>query len=336
MTRLEQKLRAALQRFGVGKSSALVVAISGGADSVSLLDACVRLNKRGKLPVKIFAAHLNHRLRGEEADGDEAFVRRLAEERGIECQIEQIAVADYAKAAKRNLEATARHIRYDFLARAAERCGAEWVCTAHTLDDQAETVLMRLLRGTGAEGLRGIHEISSLGSRTKLIRPLLQVTRAEVLEHCINCNLEFRHDSSNFSPELTRNRIRHDLIPLLQHFNRRSNEAIVRTAELIAADDDCLGQIAAKTFSEARTSTGLNAKLLKTCHLAVQRRVLRLWLEEVRGNLLRIDAVHISALESLILRPEGGRVIELPGGWQVRRKSGVLELTREQDMAWKS
>lgn len=330
MTRLEQKLKSALWQFDGEKDSALVVAISGGADSVSLLDACVRLHQRGKLPVKIFAAHLNHLLRGEESDDDEAFVRRLAEKRGVECLIERIAVADFARTAKRNLEATARRIRYDFLARVAGKFGAKLVCTAHTLDDQAETILMRLLRGTGAEGLRGIREVSPLGKTAKLVRPMLRVSRAEVLAHCTTYDLEFRHDSSNFSPELTRNRIRHDLIPLLQKFNRRSNEAIIRTAELIATDDDCLGQVAARALAEVRMDIGLNAKLLKTYHLAIQRRVLRLWLEEARGDLLRIDAVHISALESLIQRPEGGRVIELPGGGQVRRKSGVLEFTCEQ------
>ncbi|MEK7830602.1 MAG: tRNA lysidine(34) synthetase TilS [Acidobacteriota bacterium] len=328
MTKLEQKLNTELRRFGVGESSSLVVAVSGGADSISLLDACVRLSGRDKLPVKIFAAHLNHQLRGEESDGDEAFVRRLAVELGIECLIERIAVADFAKAEKRNLEATARRLRYEFLARAAESFRAEFVCTAHTLDDQAETILMRLLRGTGADGMRGIRLASPLGENAKLIRPMLAVTRAEVLEHCARYNLEFRRDSSNLSSELTRNRIRQELIPLLQSFNQRSNETLIRFAELVADDDDYLRQIALAALAEARIGDGLNAKFLKKLHPAIQRRVLRLWLEELRGSLLRIEAVHISALESLILREEGGRTIELPGGWQVRRKSGVLEITR--------
>lgn len=327
MTKLEQKLLAALRRLGVGENSSLVVAVSGGADSVSLLDACVRLRERGKLSVKVFAVHLNHQLRGEESDGDEAFVRRLNAELGVECLVERIAVADFAKAEKRNLEATARRLRYDFLARAAESLKADFVCTAHTLDDQAETILMRLLRGTGAEGMRGIRRISQLNENVRLIRPMLTVARTEVLEHCTHYNLDFRQDSSNLSSELTRNRIRHELTPLLQSFNQRSNETLIRFAELISDDDDCLRQITAEALAKTRTGDGLSAKLLNKHHPAIQRRVLRLWLEELRGSLLRIEAVHISALESLILREEGGRVIELPGGWQVRRKSGVLEIT---------
>lgn len=327
MTKLEQKLKSELRRLNAGENCSLVVAVSGGADSVSLLDACVRLNQQGKLSLKIFAAHLNHQLRGEESDGDEVFVRRLASELGIECLIERIAVASFASAEKRNLEATARRLRYDFLARAAKSFSAEFVCTAHTLDDQAETILMRLLRGTGAEGMRGIRRVSQVGENSKLIRPMLAVTRAEVLAHCTQYNLKFRQDSSNLSSELTRNRIRLELIPLLRSFNQRSNETFVRFAELITEDDDYLRQIASAALAETRVDGGLNARLIKNYHPSIQRRVLRLWLEESRGNLLRIEAVHISALESLILCEEGGRIIELPGGWQVRRKSGVLGIT---------
>lgn len=336
MTKLEQKLRAALRRLGVEENSSLVVAVSGGADSVALLDACTRLARRGKLPINIFAAHLNHQLRGEESDGDETFVQQLTLNRGLECLIERIAIADFAKAEKRNLEATARRLRYEFLARAAGKFDAKFVCTAHTTDDQAETILMRLLRGTGAEGLQGLHPMLRLSETAGLIRPLLKVSRVEVLEHCVHYGLEFRQDSSNWSPKLTRNRIRHELIPLLQSFNPRSNEAMIRTMELITADDDCLRQIAKEALAKSRAKAGLSAKLLQQFHPAIQRRVLRLWLEETCGSLLRIEMVHILGLESLILRPEGGRVIELPGGWQVRRKSGVLGITCEQDKARQS
>ncbi|MFN0107303.1 MAG: tRNA lysidine(34) synthetase TilS [Blastocatellia bacterium] len=326
MMKLERKLKAALRQLGVGQTFSLVIAISGGADSVSLLDACVRLKKHGKLPGALFAVHLNHQLRGEESDGDEDFVQRLAAERGVELHIERIAVADVARAEKRNLEAVARRLRYEFLAQAAKRFNAAFVCTAHTLDDQAETIWMRLLRGTGAEGLHGIHPISPLSETAKLIRPMLSVTRAEVLAHCEHYNLDFRLDSSNLSRELTRNRIRQELIPLLKGFNQRSNETLVRSAKLISDDDDCLRQIAAEVLAKTRSGQKVNAKLLKQYHPAIRRRVLRMWVEETRGNLRRVGAVHIAALESLIECEEGGRVIELPGSWQVRRKHGVLEI----------
>ncbi len=328
MTKLEQKLKAALRRFGVGESVALVVAVSGGADSVSLLDALARLDERGKLPVKIFIAHLNHQLRGEESDGDEAFVRSLAELYGFDCFAERAAVAETAKAEKRNLEATARRMRYEFLARAAQTCGAPLVLTAHTQDDQAETVLMRLLRGSGAEGLRGIHPVRALHESVNLLRPMLSVTRAEVLEHCAHYDLKFRSDSSNDSPEFTRNRVRQELLPLLRSFNPRSEEALARLAELLADDQDYLQQIALGVLAEIRHGANLVAKLLREQPPAIRRRVLRLWLRQERGGLERIEAVHLKAIERLILRGAGNRLIELPDGWRVRLKSGNLCLAQ--------
>jgi len=331
VTKLEQKLKAALRRFGVGETKALVVAVSGGADSVSLLDALARLDERGKLPAKIFIAHLNHQLRGEESDGDEAFVRSLAEYYGVECFAERAAVAETAKAEKRNLEATARRMRYDFLARVAQICGARMVLTAHTQDDQAETVLMRLLRGSGAEGLRGIHPIRPLNESVKLIRPMLAVARAEVLEHCAHYDLKFRSDSSNDSLEFTRNRVRQELLPLLRSFNPRSEEALARLTELLDDDQDYLHQIALGVLAEIRQGANLVAKPLREQPPAIRRRVLRLWLRQERGGLERIEAVHLKAIERLILRGHGGRLIELPGGWRVRLMSGNLCLVQSPE-----
>jgi len=326
LTNLERKLKAALRRFGVDGAPALVLAVSGGADSVSLLDALARLGKRGKLPATIFAAHLNHQLRGEESDEDEAFVRRLAAQLGLECFVERAAVAEAAKSEKRNLEATARQARYEFLARAAHRCGARHVLTAHTQDDQAETILMRLLRGSGAEGLRGIHAVRQLSESATLIRPLLAVTRAEVIEHCGRHHLSFRTDSSNYLPDFTRNRVRQELLPLLRSFNPRADEALSRTAELLADDQDVMHEFAVGALALAERGAGLDAKQLRDQAPAIRRRVLRLWLKEERGGLQRIGAVHLKAIERLLLSGRGGRVIELPGGWRVLLKANCLTI----------
>ena len=329
MTKLEQKLKAALRRLGIEKAPSLLVAVSGGADSVSLLDALTRLNKRGKLPARILVAHLNHQLRAEESDEDEAFVIQLARENDLEYFVEQSPVAEITRNEKGNLEATARRLRYDFLARAAQMCGANFVLTAHTQDDQAETILMRLLRGSSAEGLRGIHTVRRLAVRelsqsVELVRPMLAVTRAEVIEHCEHYHLKFRTDSSNDLPDFTRNRIRQELLPLMRSFNPRSDEALTRMADLLAEDRDVLHQIALNAMAEARKETGLNAKTLREQAPAIRRRVLRLWLEEERGGLQRIEAIHLKAIEQLILRNHGGRVIELPADWRVLLKSGIL------------
>ncbi|MDQ3009852.1 MAG: tRNA lysidine(34) synthetase TilS [Acidobacteriota bacterium] len=324
MTKLEQKLKATLQRLGIENTPSLLVAVSGGADSVSLLDALERLNKCGKLPARILIAHLNHQLRGEESDEDEAFVIQLARQNNLEYFVEHSPVAEIMRNEKANLEATARRLRYEFLARAAQACSASFVLTAHTQDDQAETILMRLLRGSGAEGLRGIRPIRQLGQSVELVRPMLTVTRAEVIEHCERYHLKFRTDSSNTLPDFTRNRIRQELLPLMKSFNPRSDEALTRMADLLAEDHDVLHQIALNVLTKARKETGLSAKTLREQVPAIRRRVLRLWLEEERGGLQRIEAVHVKAIEQLILRNHGGRVIELPGDWRVLLKSGIL------------
>jgi len=330
VTKLELKLKPAIRRLGVGESSSFVVAISGGMDSVALLDALVRLRHQGKLPVKLVVAHLNHRLRGEESDGDEEFVRRLASEHELDCLTEQISVAEIALREKQNLEAVARRLRYEFLARTAETVGAAFVCTAHTLDDQAETVLMRLLRGAGAEGLAGIQTVRPLGQSVTLIRPLLAVTREEVVAHCDQYSLEFRHDSSNDSTFFTRNRVRHELLPLLKSFNPRAVQTLARLANLLADDEGFLQLTTTEALAEIRQGKGLSIKRLMMLHVAIRRRVLRMWIKEVRGGLQRIEAVHLAAIERLIGAGKSGRIIELPGGWQVRRKSGVLELAQAE------
>jgi tRNA(Ile)-lysidine synthase len=328
VTKLEQKLRAALRQMSIGTDVSLIVAVSGGADSVALLDALLRLRKHNQAPQTIQAAHLNHQLRGEESDGDENFVREMAASLDIRFIVDRIAVGAHAQAERQNLEAMARRLRYEFLTRSAEEFGAQFVCTAHTQDDQAETVLMRLLRGSGTDGLRGVHSIRPLSKTVKLIRPLLSVSRTEVIAHCAYHKLEFRSDSSNFSLDFTRNRIRHELMPLLRSFNPRADEALARTADLSAGDQDFLGQISADVLAEARLDLDLDMKLLRKQPTAIRRRVLRLWLSEHRAGLQRIEAVHLEAIEQLIARGHGGRTIELPGGWRVWLKSGRLKIAQ--------
>lgn len=328
MTVLEKKLRASLRRLRLGER-AVLVAVSGGADSTALLDALVRL-RRG-LPGQVFAAHLNHLLRGEESDADEAFVREMAARLEVALIVEREPVAEHARAEKINLEAMARRLRYDFLRRAAQSCGASVIVTAHTRDDQVETMLMRLLRGSSAEGLRGIHQVVKLGSEAQLIRPLLEVTRAEVLAHCEHYRFAFCTDSSNLSAEFTRNRVRRELLPLLRTFNPLFDAALIRTIKQMTDDADYLNGAAAEIFATTDAGWSLDIQILRATHPAIRRRVLRMWLRAVRGDLRRIAAVHLASLDALITSGEGGRYVELPGGWQAHRQAKRLVLTQVQD-----
>src|SRR5262245_11821346 len=268
MTELEKKLRGVLRRFGIGAQDSIVAAVSGGADSVALLDALARFQRSAGQPGSIIVAHLNHQLRGEESDEDEAFVRDLADRLRLPVFTERIAVAERAKEEKENLEAVARRLRYEFLLRVAEARGAKIVFTAHTLDDQAETILMRLIRGSGAEGLRGVHQVVVLNETVKLVRPMLQITRAEVIEHCDHYNLAYRSDSSNFSRDFTRNRIRLELLPVMETFNPRVKQSLARASESGARDEDYLRAVAVEILARSREGDRKSTRL-NSSHLGI-------------------------------------------------------------------
>jgi len=331
MTTFERKLREALRRLGVEPDSTVVVAVSGGADSTALLDGLVRLRLEKRWPMKIHAAHLNHRLRGEESEADESFVRDLAARLRVEIFIERIDVSEEAARRRANLEATARDLRYDFLRRCAGRAGAEFVLTAHTRDDQAETVLMRLIRGAGTHGLRGILHDRPLGDSIRLLRPMLAISRADVIEYCRRHSLEWRTDSSNYSIDLTRNRVRLELLPLLRSFNPGIDETLAREAELMRDDAECLDALGAALVDEAQADGRLRIDILNQARPAIRRRTLRLWLQAHGGE--GIDTSHILAIETLLSPGKSGRRIELPGGWIVAREFDGLVLRRASQAA---
>jgi tRNA(Ile)-lysidine synthase len=225
---LAAKVEACCRRHEIG-SGPVVVAISGGPDSVALTRALLDLQSTLRLQPLILA-HLNHQLRGAESDADESFVEAMSRglledgigDVGFISQKED--VRRQALEAKDNLEKVARETRYAWLAHVARDAGARWVVTGHTANDQAETVLHRLLRGAGLKGLRGIAERRPLGESVTVIRPMLAVTRAEVTEYLRIKGQTFREDSSNLDRRLTRNRIRHELLPYLE---KEHNPAMV-------------------------------------------------------------------------------------------------------------
>jgi tRNA(Ile)-lysidine synthase len=202
-----------------------IVAVSGGADSVALLRASIEAGC-----TNLTVAHVNHQLRGEESEADEDFVKRLAESLGLAFHSERIDL----KKEPGNLEAEARRLRYEFLERVAVHGGASWIATGHTADDQAETVLHRLLRGAGLQGLRGIAGVKTpptAMSGLVVIRPLLAVTGTQIIDYLSLVNQSFRTDSSNANPRFTRNRIRAEVVPLLKTFNPEVASVLGRLAE---------------------------------------------------------------------------------------------------------
>lgn len=225
-----------LQRHDL-EQSAGIVAVSGGPDSIALAHLLVELLQKGKLPRLIFA-HLNHQLRGEESDADEAFVQQLptlwqiADDPRLLCKTTRIDVAAIAEAERDNLESIARRERYGWLAQLARAGGAAWIATGHTADDQAETVLFRLLRGSGVVGLGGMSERRPLGNALWLIRPLLSVRRQALHDYLRDGKIPYRIDSSNRDRRFSRNRLRLELMPMLEeHYNAATVEVFCRLAD---------------------------------------------------------------------------------------------------------
>ena len=318
----------------------VVVAVSGGADSVALLLALDELLKTGRVAVRLTVAHLDHGLRGKQGAEDARWVMELAGEIGVEVKMGRASVKKLAADVGDNLEQAARRARYEFLAEVAEECGARVVLTGHTLDDQAETVLLRLLRGSGAEGLSGMEPVRELvtGKDVMLARPLLRwARRAETEKYCRERGVEFRMDEMNEDEGFARVRVRRRLLPLMESFNPRVAESLARTAELLREDATVLNEAAAELLKAASVEEGasgnaggasigasLNVNLLAQAQAAVRRRALRLWIASGRGDLRRLELVHLLGVEKLLKGERGGRRAELPGGSFVERRRGRL------------
>ena len=320
----------------------VVVAVSGGADSSALLLALDELLKAGRLGLQLTVAHLDHGLRGEAGEEDARWVEALARELGVEVEVGRADVKEISAGAGDNLEQAARRARYEFLAGVAEKCGARVVLTGHTLDDQAETVLLRLLRGSGAEGLSGIEPVRALVAKgeVQLARPLVGwARRALTEEYCRERGVEFRVDAMNVDERFSRVRVRRQLLPLLESFNPRVVEALSRTAELLREDATVLNTAAEELLSLASEEeknavsekgasipASLSVDVLGRASAAVRRRALRLWLARGRGDLRRLELVHLAGVEKLLKGERGGRVAELPGDCFVERRRGRLLL----------
>lgn len=312
----------------------LVVAVSGGADSMALLLGLDELSKAGRLAVAITVAHLDHGLRGEVGEADAQWVAETATSLGYEVALGRASVKAKAAESGDNLEQAARRARYEFLARVASERKVHMVLAAHTMDDQAETVLLRLLRGSGAEGLSGIEPVRRLDEKHPLllVRPLLLwARRAETEEYCLERGVVARVDAMNADERFARVRVRKSLLPLMQTFNGRVVEALARTALLLREDASALEMAAAELLRAAsdeedgaRDASPLRVEVLRCAPVAVRRRALRQWIARGRGDLRRIELAHLLAVERLLTGERGGRMIELPGGGRVSRKRGLI------------
>jgi tRNA(Ile)-lysidine synthase len=305
----------------------VVVAVSGGPDSVALLFILHRLAPA--LELELHVGHVNHLLRGAESDAEEEFVRELACELGLPCQIRRQETEKAAASSKANLEDYARRMRYAFLFELADGCGSSLVATAHTANDVAETFLLKALRGAGISGLAGIYptqpNVMADGSVVNVVRPLLGVSRAQILSYLTRYGRTFREDSSNRDLAFDRNAVRHELIPWLERrFNPEVVEVLGRTARLLREVEDFLEPILEAAFQQSRTggedeAVSLAVEALLAAHPLVQREGVRRAVREQKGDLRDITYQHVEDVLALA-RGQSGTEAHLPGGVRVRRE----------------
>ena len=298
--------------------SCLLVAVSGGPDSICLVHILAKLKEA--LGIRLHITHLNHQLRGAESEADAQYVSNLAQRLGIPATIEKREVKAYQTLKRISLEEAAREVRYTFLAQVAGAIGVSQVAVGHTMDDNIETILMHLIRGSGTRGLQGLRprtEWHLSGNSLTIIRPLLGVSRKETANYCQDHKLMPRLDTSNLSLSPLRNRIRLKLLPLLKSYNPQVDEAILRTARIAGEDLAFLEKEGLRVWDKIAQRQGNiiildKAKFLEL-PLALKRHLLRMSLEKLLGTLKDIEMCHIEEIMDALTKPAGRR-LSLPGG----------------------
>lgn len=302
--KLQKLLKSSLEQ-----DAHYLLAVSGGADSLALAHACAALAKKGWGTYSV--CHVEHGLRGAEALRDMRLVESFCREQGLSCCVKHVDVRTYAQKEHLSTEDAARRLRYRALRSAAKEAGASLIVTAHHMGDQAETVLLRLMRGAGLEGLAAMR-----AKQGDILRPLLGVERGELEAYCQAQGLAYCHDSTNDDVRYTRNRVRRELLrDIAQQYNPDIVPALARTAALLALDADFMEAMAKAFFDGlAKISEGqisLRLDVLLSLHKAVRLRVLRKAYYKLSS--VELDYERTLALEALCVRRSGGKLIQLPG-----------------------
>jgi tRNA(Ile)-lysidine synthase len=310
-----------------------VIGLSGGADSTVLLHAMHDLSARAELNWRLHPAHLHHGLRGDEADADCQFVSDLADEFNLPFHSERVDIQAESDQGGGSLEEVARQRRYEFLERVALQTGSELVAVAHHADDNAETVLHRICRGTGLRGLSGIRDVRPINpdSHVRVVRPLLRQRRETIEEICAGHSFQVRQDSSNLSPAFTRNRIRREILPMLaESVNPQISDALLRLAEHAKWLGTYLEDAAARTFdslviSERPRHIVLNNRALLAKQRIIQAEVIRRTIAMVSPGEQELGFTHVDAVLRLVADPASGKEVHVPGPVVIRKQYDHLD-----------
>ena len=327
---LLEKVHATLVKHRMlASGGTLLVAVSGGIDSVVLLTVLNRL--ASEFSVRLAIAHLDHGLRGQEAEEDADFVHRLAATLDLPINRERIDIKAVAEERRMNLEAAARDVRRAFLERSARAVGAERIALGHTLNDRVETLLFHLVRGAGPTGIVGMHPINP-----PYIRPLIDVSRDEILSFALEQGLTWREDCSNLDLSFSRNRIRHQIMPLCRDMNPRFLEAAARTADLLLDERSALETLLDVSWNDVLIkhdagSVILDRQRLRALPLEIQRLLLRRATARARGHLRGIEKKHIDALHTLANTPHPHAETDLPALFAYATKQELRLTIDRQD-----
>lgn len=306
----------------------VVVAVSGGPDSMALLHILYSL--KDKYHLTIHAAHLNHMLRGREADEDTKYVEEYCKSLNIPCTVKYVDIKKMSRDEKLSLEEAGRKARYQLFNDVAEEIKATKIALAHNMNDQAETLLMRIMRGTGLDGLCGIKPVRD----GLYIRPLIHTIRADIEKYNMENNIKPRIDSSNLETLYTRNKIRLELVPYIkEHFNASIEHSLSSMAEILSEDNSYIDDAAEKALSlmvvRKRGKIFFNIDDFRKQHKAIKKRLVRKAIEAVKGNIVGIEGRHIDLLMEIAEENRTGAAVELPGGITARCSFGKIEILKQ-------
>ena len=318
-------------------NDAVIVGVSGGPDSVALLDILHSINTVKNLQLRLYVAHLNHRLRGESSEEDAQFVQNLSNKLSLPFVLKEVDIQEVARRTRRSIEETARAERYQFYTELSQKLNAAAVAVGHTADDNAETILHRIIRGTGMSGLEGIPVKRPLAtdSPAHIVRPLLFAWRKEIIDYLGRRQMDYRTDASNAETIYLRNKIRLELIPILEkHYNPNIKHALVQLSQILNVNNEYLSQEAGKILKECAIENDggsyiINSRLLAKQPVILQQRVFREILLFLKIPLQEVTYEHYAKILSEITKTGRGQRFQLPGGLYLWHEHGMLHFEKD-------
>jgi tRNA(Ile)-lysidine synthase len=331
LSKLLQTVERTIETYGMLEpKDSVIIGVSGGPDSVALLHVLFLIASRFSL--KLGVAHLNHCLRRNDSDKDAQFVEVLAKKYDLPCYTHKKDVLKYQIENKLSLEEAARRVRYTFLNNVADTMQYNKIAVGHHSDDNAELILMNLFRGSGTQGLSGIPPVRD----HKIIRPLIELNRSELIAFLSQNKLEYVSDESNTDTKYLRNRVRHDLIPLIKTaYNPNISETLNRLSSIIRSEEEWIDDVVHPFYEKTllgvqKNCIILSVSMLNRYHPALQRRIIRTTIEKIKGDLRRIRFVNVNSVIGLIEKGSAYGKVDLPDRIKIQRDRDALHVFKER------